>query len=274
MKRMRQWHTYLGLVTALLVMLVSVTGILLIHKKDLGLNRLMVSLPGYGKKVPPDAWSLVTTAGGARMLSTKQGVYVEVPEGWQCVLQAGAKKLIVDGDVLYACTMDGLRQSSDGGRTWQIHFPDEEVKAFLVAGGSSTVATTKGIYRLEGDGSGWKPLASFGRKHLDVRDLMFSPDGLLLAAKEGVFRVAEDGTVTSMKLPQDENRLAGVEAQKVIADLHTGAIFGTWFIYVVDLAALSLIFLSVSGIWLWYRPWRAKRSARASSSSPAATGRS
>lgn len=260
MKFMRNWHKYLGLAAAVLLVLVSATGILLIHKKELGLNRLTVRLPGYGKKVPPDAWSLVTTAGGTRMLSTKLGVFSEGPDGWQLVLPVAAKKLYADGSDLYVCATDGLRQSSDGGRTWQTHLPGEEAKALLIAAGAVTVATTKGIYHRDGAGKGWEPLATFGPRPLDVRDLVAGPDGLLLAAKEGLFRVA-DGKVKGVKLPQGEQAAAGVEVQKVITDLHTGVFFGKWFIYVVDLAALSLIFLTVSGVWIWWKPRYGKRIA-------------
>lgn len=259
-KFMRNWHRYLGLAAAVLVVLVSITGILLIHKKELGLNRLMVRLPGYGKKVPPDAWSLVAMAGGTRVLSSKLGVFLEGPEGWQRVLPVAAKKLSVDGSDLYACATDGLRQSSDGGRTWQTHFPGEEAKALHIASGVVTVATTKGIYRRDGAGRGWERLASFDRKPLDVRDLAVGPEGLLLAAKEGLYRVA-DGSVKGMKLPQGEETAAGVDLQKIITDLHTGAFFGKWFIYVVDLAALSLVFLTVSGVWIWWKPRYGKRIA-------------
>jgi len=51
-----------------------------------------------------------------------------------------------------------------------------------------------------------------------------------------------------------------VELQKLVTDLHTGAFFGSWFTVVIDLVALSMVFFALSGVWLWYVPWKRKRS--------------
>jgi hypothetical protein len=255
---MRRWHRYLGVAATLLVILVSITGILLIHKKDLGLNKVMLDLPGYAKKQPLDGWSLVATADGHNLLSSRQGIFIEDHDGWRKTSSFVAKKLHVDGEKVYACTPDGLQQSDDGGETWRNVLPGQEAKAICFSAGQGLVATTTGIYRAMQGGDRWQLAAAFGRKALDVREIKATDEGFLLAAKEGLYRL-NGGDIKPVKLPVGSQASAGVELQKVITDLHTGAFFGGWFMLVVDVMALTLVFLAVSGIWIWYQPWKARR---------------
>jgi hypothetical protein len=257
---MRKWHKYLGLATTALVLLVSVTGILLIHKKDLGLNRVTVNIPGYSKRVPPEGWHLATTAEGKTLLSTKLGVYLGGMEGWRRTLPVAAKKLYVEGNNVYACTTQGLQLSADGGESWRNVLHGEEAKALHLAPGRALAVTAKGIYQRRAAQGKWQLLALLPGQGIDVRELLPDGEGVLLAAKEGLYRVS-DGKVKQVKLPVGENAATGVELQKVISDLHTGAFFGSWFMLVIDLVALSLVFFSISGVWLWYVPWKKRRRA-------------
>lgn len=261
---MRKWHKYLGLASTLLVVLVSVTGILLIHKKDLGLNKVTVSLPGYSKQVPPEGWHLVANGEGNTLLSTKQGVFLKEADGWRLTLPGAAKRLYVNGADVYACTVQGLQSSADGGRTWRNLIAGEEAKALHVTAAGALAVTAKGVYQRLGRSGEWTLLAPLPGKGIDVRELFPDGGGILLAAKEGLYRVA-DGKVKQEKLPIGGKTLTGVELQKVVTELHTGAFFGGWFMLVIDLVALSLVFFAVSGVWLWYVPWKRKRSLSAAS---------
>lgn len=258
MGSMRKWHKYLGLATTVLVVLVSVTGMLLIHKKDLGLNKVTINLPGYAKRVPADASNLVATDQGETLLSTKFGVYVGGADGWRRTLPAATKKLYVDGASIYACTQEGLQLSEDKGESWRNLLPGEEAKAMHLASGKGVAVTAKGVYQKVEAKGGWELLAPLPGKGIDVREVLPDGKGFLLAAKEGLYRVA-DGKVKQVKLPGSEKAGAGVDLQKVITDLHTGAFFGGWFTAVIDLVALSMVFFAVSGVWLWYVPWKRKR---------------
>ena len=258
MASMRRWHKYLGLATTVLVVLVSVTGILLIHKKDLGLNKVVVQLPGYAKRVPPEGWHLAATPQGTTLLSTKQGVFVGGADGWRRTLPVAAKRLYVAGGEVYACTAEGLQQSVDGGEKWLNVLPGEEAKALHFAPERSLAVTAKGIYQRSAAGGSWELLAPLPGKGIDVRELLPDHKGILLAAKEGLYQVA-GGKVKQVKLPDGDKVATGVELQKLVTDLHTGAFFGGWFMLVVDAVALSLVFFAVSGVWLWYVPWQRKR---------------
>lgn len=261
---MRKWHKYLGLATAVLVVLVSVTGILLIHKKALGLNKVTVSLPGYSKRVSTETWHIATTQQGGTLLSTKLGVFLKGTVGWRLTLPGATKRLYIEGMNVYACTQQGLQLSGDGGVTWRNVIPGEEAKALHLAAGQGIAITAKGVYQRQGSAGEWGLLAPLPGKEIDVREVLPEQGSILLAAKEGLYRVV-DGKVKQEKLPAGDKLLPGVELQKVITDLHTGAFFGECFIWVIDLVALSLVFFAISGVWLWYVPWKRKRALAAGS---------
>lgn len=256
---MRKWHRYLGLATTVLVVLVSVTGILLIHKKELELNKVTVNLPGYAKRISPDASNLAVTAQGKTLLSTKLGVFVSGADGWRRTLPVPAKKLVVNGADIYACTSEGLQLSVDGGENWRNLLPGEEAKALHLSQGRVIAVTVKGVYQRSAGKKVWELLAPLSRKGLDVREVFPDGEGLLLAAKEGLYRVS-DGKVKQVSLPEAGKVATKVDLQKLVTDLHTGAFFGGWFMAVIDFVALSMVFFAISGVWLWYVPWKKRRS--------------
>ncbi len=43
----------------------------------------------------------------------------------------------------------------------------------------------------------------------------------------------------------------GLKLERVILDLHSGRIFGRYGVYVMDAAAIALLWLSLSGLWVW-----------------------
>ena len=43
----------------------------------------------------------------------------------------------------------------------------------------------------------------------------------------------------------------GLKLERVILDLHSGRIFGDYGVYLMDAAAIALLWLSFSGLWVW-----------------------
>ena len=50
----------------------------------------------------------------------------------------------------------------------------------------------------------------------------------------------------------DQYRGTGLPIERVLLDLHSGRIFGSWGIYFVDLVAILFIIISITGIWMWW----------------------
>ncbi|MBU4177737.1 MAG: PepSY domain-containing protein [Desulfurivibrionaceae bacterium] len=256
MRLMRSLHKYVGLAAALVILLLSVTGILLIHRKELGLNKVLLRVSGPAATAP-DVFDLLGEPDGPVLAAAKQGVLLREQGAWRVVLPEPAKRLYKIGTTHYACTKSGLYTSQDGGRNWGSILAKEEVKALLPTSAGLVAATGKGLFRQESQG--WKKLAQFSKPGLEVRAIFADGQGLLVAAKEGVFGVDEAGRVSAAPVSLGMAGPATVDLQKVVTDLHTGDFFGSWFFLVVDLAAVALVLLTASGIYLWFRPQWKKR---------------
>ena len=53
----------------------------------------------------------------------------------------------------------------------------------------------------------------------------------------------------------------GLSLERILLDLHSGRLFGQYGIYVMDAAAVALLWLSCSGLWVWWRR-RAKQKSK------------
>lgn len=54
----------------------------------------------------------------------------------------------------------------------------------------------------------------------------------------------------------------GLPLERIILDIHSGRIFGKVGVYVMDAVALLMIFLSLSGLWMWWQRRLKQRSKR------------
>ncbi|MGH8561225.1 MAG: PepSY-associated TM helix domain-containing protein, partial [Nevskiales bacterium] len=109
-------------------------------------------------------------------------------------------------------------------------------------------------------------VASSGQ-HLLIR----TPDGLYASGAEllGFEAYAGDWPTGAGKaLPLPVEIAQGIVAtgggvklsqERVLADLHSGRLFGRYGPWVMDLAALGFMILAVTGLWLWWRYRRTRR---------------
>ncbi|MHB8058347.1 MAG: PepSY-associated TM helix domain-containing protein [Desulfuromonadaceae bacterium] len=251
---MRKWHRYLGIWTALLVLMLSITGILLVHKKEFGLNRVMVRLPGGTSPADAEPWQIISINDGT-VVATKQGVYIQQGKEWTRTLPVAVRSLKQIEGRLYAATRDGLYESDNGGLEWLHHLSSHDVRAVEYDKKQLLVATTTGIHTRAGSDVQWNQLGDRFKKPLDVREIAHIDGTIRLVAKEGLFRL-NNGTLKKEKLLLPAGASEPMELQKLITDLHNGKLGGVWLITAVDLTALGLIFLTVSGIWIWWVPRR------------------
>ena len=80
--------------------------------------------------------------------------------------------------------------------------------------------------------------------------------------------ILNEGIVWSQTVPLDDSEMEqlrialrgnGLSMERVVVDLHSGRIFGSLGIYVMDAAALGLLWLSGSGLWVWWSRTRKQR---------------
>ena len=253
---MRKWHKLLGLWTAALVLMLSITGILLVHKKEFGLNKITLGVSTTGSPSALEPWQTLVTREGGLLVAAKQGVFQKQDGQWRQTLAITTKALAEQQGTLYAATRNGLYSSNDGGATWHQQF-EGDARQFLQTGprGLLVISTTALWHQSVADGS-WQSIAVF-KKPLDVRSVAIQDNRILITAKEGLFQLA-NGKLEQERLPKAAGK-EPLDLQKLITDLHNGKLGGWWLIAAIDLTALTLIFLTASGIWIWWVPHRARR---------------
>jgi len=254
---MRKWHRYLGIWTALLVLMLSITGILLVHKKELGLNKFTVRLPGGSSYAEAEPLQMLTIDNLA-IVATKQGLYVRKNNAWLRTLTTGVRSMKhIDGR-LYVASREGIFESGDNGEQWLQHLPAQDIRTFVYNDNQLMAASTTGIFIRSGNSGQWNRMGSEFKKTLDVRELVSNNGTLWLVAKEGVFSLI-DGKLLKETTKLSIDKSEQVELQKIITDLHNGKIGGGILVTAIDLTAAGLIFLTVSGIWIWWVPHRKKQ---------------
>ena len=212
----RQMHCYIGLGAALLVVVLTVSGILLNHPGLLGARSdrtLSLAVD------PLDSYHLLR--------GTRSGLYASYDGGadWEEVPTLFAAEGAVDivfvpgnPDHVYVVLEDmGLIRSLDGGIVW-----DQVPLGF--------VPFVEGVRLLRmGIGS-------------DERLSLWTSGGLMTSGDAG-----------KTWQPVGQPRSPGRDLYILVHQLHTGYLFSSWFYYLYDAAAGALIAITLSGVLIWRR---------------------
>ncbi|MFQ5582587.1 MAG: hypothetical protein ACE5F3_08200 [Mariprofundaceae bacterium] len=228
---MRKIHIWVGLGILLPVLIVSITAILLAHKKELGLEEIPLSypwLPGY-----------VTT-------SQKHDLEIKAT-------------LHVNNGLLLG-TKFGLYLWRDGTLTPIEAFNGKDIRSIVAWAGGVMVAAKQGVWaQVHGqwlqiysgdahgiavDDSGWFYLAAH------KKGLLFSDDG------GRTWRAAETTNEKLLKMRPAEPET--IDLKKLIKDLHTGQAFvgrpSEWMW--IDALSGLLVISSILGFYVWWRKRR------------------
>lgn len=237
------WHRYTGIIAALFVLVLSVTGIALNHTERLKLDSSFVEsewlLDWYGIQAP-----------------SEQTAY-PLNEHW----------LIHLGEALY---LD--KQPIDGSYTapvGAIAFPHFTA---IVMRDSILLATYEGekiehLGSLEGVPSGIEKTGQLKDGQIVIQaskgQFLTNRDFLKWQAVETPIDItwvestaAPDAWQQQISQHYRSNELP---MERFMLDLHSGRLFGSWGPLVMDIAALLLIFLAMSGFWLWAKQIIRKR---------------
>jgi len=227
------WHRRVGLFSLILVIILAITGILLNHTEQFKLDESYIDnswlLSWYGIE-PED-----------EPISYK--VNEHVISVWQNQLFFSNKAIMQ------------LEQSMHGAiaaEQFIVIALDNEIILLSFSGEFiervSTSVSFSNIQRL-------------GKKY--KRPVIETSDPLYYMADEHILDwdvIINDGVewVEKYTLSEKEKeslliayRGNGLKLERVILDLHSGRIFGQYGIYVMDAAAIALLWLSLSGLWVW-----------------------
>ena len=232
------WHRRIGLLAGLFVLILSLTGIALNHTEMLRLDERHVSsswlLSWYGI-APPEVTtgfeagqSWVTLVEDQLYLDDRRlpGTYTEVSG---VVLIGGTVIVVADGDALVLTTEGefierlGLINGVPAGIE-QIGTGAD--KALLVS-------AAQGLFRSNGELTAWDPVDQ-GHEGIAWSSPALPPTEL-------AERLRRDYRSNILPL------------ERVLLDLHSGRIAGGAGVILMDLAAIILILLVVTGGWIWIK---------------------
>ncbi len=232
------WHRWLGGLTVVLVLLLSVTGIALNHAPALQLDRIYVDWPwllrAYGVETP--AITASYTSGQRRASLLNDRLYFEdKPVAEPVTALAG---LVAQDGIFVAAASDSVLLLTAAGE--RIDFMDlsEQLDGPILA-----IGLVAGRAVLRTPGETWladAALTRFERAAIDnTSEVRWAQPSVV------------DETLAAA-LKQDAIG-RGLTLERVLIDLHSGRIAGPIGVWLMDIAALGLIFLSVSGLVLWRR---------------------
>lgn len=219
---LRLSHRWVGVGAALLVLVTCVTGFLLQHPGWLG-----------GHTNPPAALAVDPADEDRLLRGTHWGVESSEDGGlsWREVPMLAPPTDVIrivfapdDSDIVLALGADGLVASRDGGRVWR---------------------------DIPLDPAAREPGLAF-------LDLATGPSGRLTVLTDRGMLASDDGGASwnwAGSGPEAVTR----DLRRIIHDLHTGHVFGTAGRRVVELGAMALFFITVTGLILFRRNGRYHR---------------
>lgn len=235
-ERWRKIHGSGGIVAALLVIILAVTGILLNHTDRLELSKHYVRnnavLDWYDirSKEPP----ITFRTDGAWISKLGDRLFfndVELTERSESLLGA----VEVDNMIVVALDNRLLLLTLDG----------EQIEQLSGVEGVPAGMRRIGISESEGLVIG----AAHGNYLANIDTLQWS-ESENIVVNWSVSAEIPDALYARL---QEQYRGKGLPLERVILDLHSGRILGRFGEYLMDLAAVLLVFLAISGSWIWFR---------------------
>ena len=238
LKSLYVWHRYVGLAAALLVIVLALTGIVLNHTEELKLDERFVRsswvLDWYGIRAPEASTTYATPIAPVTLLGRQ--LYVgERPVPGEYDRLTGA---VAIQDMLIAAADDRLLLTGPEGELLAELTALDGVPAGLQRlgrdeKGRPVVAAATGYYRPDADFTRWERLPEAQHDIAWARPETLAPDR----------RLALERTFRGRILPWE----------RVLLDLHSGRFFGTHGVWIMDGAALLMLFLAGSGVLIWLK---------------------
>ncbi len=236
-------HKYLGLVVGLYLLAMGASGLLLNHPEWIR------SIDAPQSLVPAD-YSY---------------------QNWNRMLIRGGT--ITADDTWYLAGKAGIARSNDQGRSFTIldeGFPasayDRDSADLLILDEESKdqillAATRSGLYQKRGS-SPWAQIILPGApSSLRMVALVETADRIVAFAEKTAWQAnvaTLDFTPVELAVTEQDSA-AKVPLFRVLHDIHNGAILGTPGKILLDISAIILVVLGVSGLVIWFVPWRNRK---------------
>jgi len=233
----RRLHRSLGAGAAVFVIFMVLSGMIINHSNSLGLDQRHVSQPSlldwYGLREPE---SIQSYTAGSNWLSFA-GSQLYLDDKYIATISDGVGA-VSSGDLVIAAGADELLLLDQDGNMVE-RLPWEPGNPSPI---ESIGRTDNELVVVKSGGQLWMTDENF---------LSWQPTGNLIVNMNW-----SSSTPTPDSLKQaitQMYRSEGLSMERLLLDLHSGRIFGPAGIFIYDLLALALGFLSISGLILWFR---------------------
>lgn len=239
-RHLREWHRKLGIISVFFLIFLSLSGIALNHTEGLNLAHKPITatwlLDHYGIKPPSDVRYFADQKVNItdRFIWLNETLLIETDSNIISIAELDNFLLILTSDELIIYTLDGQlvdKLNSASG------LPDN-ITAMALTDQHVVVNTPAGYYQSDRDFISWQ-----------VVHFVTEPQWVV------------ETKVNHTELAQAENRYRAqyLNLERIILDAHSGRILGTFGVILMDIVAIILIILSLSGAYIWLRYTRAKR---------------
>jgi hypothetical protein len=241
LKSLYVWHRYIGLAAALFVILLSITGIALNHTGALKLDHRFVQstllLDWYGIEAPTTATHYRVGEKSIALLGTQLFIDAKQLDG-EITSLTGA---LLQNDLLIVGEQDGLLLLTLDGQLIERLGRNEGLPHNIERLGTTSenqliVATSTGLYSTDANYLKW----TAGAGHTE--NIAWSLPSQLAETEMNALQTRFRGQI----LPWE----------RVMLDMHSGRFFGTWGPWLMDAAALLMLFLAGSGVIIWCKRQR------------------
>jgi hypothetical protein len=234
LRLLRRWHARIGFAAMLFFLILAATGLMLNHGKGLGLDGRfahagwLARWSGIKTEPPRHAFRsghhVLIAANGRWLLDGKiSGEQLPQPVG---LIELAGIFVVASEAALYVFSEDGeLIEKLEPGA-----LPSVPVRAIGSSAGGMVLRTASGVFTST-DALSWRPASQ--------RSMLWSTPAKLSTGE----RQAYENVLTP-----------GVSVQQLLLDLHSGRFAGRYGPLVVDLLALLLAILSLTGAWLFLVP--------------------
>jgi len=230
------WHRTVGIGSALFVLLLASTGLLLNHSSTLKLDQQPVQSELLLK--------LYRIGQGVEVRSVRvAGHWISKLDG-RCYLD---RRFVtdVDGELIGAVMKGGVLVVGLGGK---ILLLTTEAMVVEVLGAADGVP--EGLRRIGLDDRGRVLIhAAHGDYRVDLETLEWQE----VSSQTGIWSLPASAPAALRAALLSDYRGKGLPLERVLLDVHSGRILGAWGIYLIDGVALIFLLLAGSGIWMWAR---------------------